>query len=134
MKTINVDVEKAKDDIYWAASTNAPGVVSAYGVSLSELKKNFEQAYSDYRETAKEMYEDLGNDFANPNLVYELDLQEFFKLVPEISMTGIAQKANINKSLLRQYVTGKANASEKRLKEIEDAVYELGQELLSISF
>lgn len=134
MKTINVYVEKAKDDIYWGTSTNAPGVVSAYGVSLSELKKNFEQAYSDYIETAKEMDEDWVNDFANPNLVYELDLQEFFKLVPEISMTGIAQKANINKSLLRQYATGKANASEKRLKEIEDAVHELGQELLSVSF
>lgn len=134
MKTINIYVEKAKEGTYWGTSSNAPGVVSAFGGSLAELKKNFEQAYSDYIEVAKELNEDWVNVFENPNLIYELDLQEFFKLVPEISITGIAEKANINKSLLRQYASGKANASEKRLKEIEEAVHQLGQELLSVSF
>lgn len=71
-------------------------------IRCQELKKNFEQAYSDYIETAKELNEDWIYEFENPNLVYELDLQEFFKLVPKISMTGIAKKANINTSLLRQ--------------------------------
>ena len=59
-------------------------------------------------------------------------MQGFFKLVPEISMAGIAAKAHINTSLLRHYATGKANVSEKRLKEIEEAVHELGRELLSV--
>ena len=134
MKSINVYVEKAEDGTYWGTSTNAPGVVSAFGDSLAELKKNFEGAYLDYIEVAKEIEEHWYNEFENPEFVYEMDLQGFFKLVPEISMSGIAIKANINKSLLRQYATGKANASEKRLKEIEKAVHELGQELLSVSF
>ena len=134
MKSINIYVEKAKDGTYWGTSTNAPGVVSAFGESLAELKKNFAQAYLDYIEVAKEIEEDWYKEFENPDFVYEMDLQGFFKLVPEISMSGIATKANINKSLLRQYASGKANASEKRLKEIEDAVHELGQELLSVSF
>ena len=59
---------------------------------------------------------------------------DFFKLVPEINRSGIAVEAHINKSLLRQDATGKANASEKRLKEIEEAVHEWEQELLSVSF
>ncbi|MEO5787595.1 MAG: type II toxin-antitoxin system HicB family antitoxin [Gelidibacter sp.] len=134
MKSINVYVEKAEDGTYWGTSTNAPGVVSAFGASLAELKRNFQQAYLDYIEVAKEIGEDWSQEFENPDFMYEMDLQGFFKLVPEISMAGIATKANINKSLLRQYATGKANASEKRLKEIEEAVHELGQELLSVSF
>ena len=48
-------------------------------------------------------------------------------------MAGIAAKAHINTSLLRHYATGKATASEKRLKEIEEAVHELGQKALSVS-
>lgn len=134
MISINVYVEKAKDGTYWGTSTNVPGVVSAFGDSLAELKKSFAQAYLDYIEVAKEIGENWYEEFENPEFVYEMDLQGFFKLVPEISMSGIAAKANINKSLLRQYATGKANASEKRLKDIEDAVHELGQELLSVSF
>lgn len=35
--------------------------------------------------------------------------------------------------LLRQYATGKANASEKRAKQIEKAIHELSKELLSVS-
>lgn len=134
MKLINVYVEKAKDGTYWGTSTNAPGVVSAFGDSLEELKKNFEQAYFDYIEVAEDTQEDWVEEFKNPEFTYEMDLQGFFKLVPEISMAGIAQKSKINKSLLRQYATGKANASEKRLKEIEEAVHHLGRELLSVSF
>ncbi len=134
MKNINIYVEKAKDGIYWGTSTNAPGVVSAFGKTLAELKRNFEQAYLDYLEVAREIGEEWYEEFKNADFVYEMDLQGFFKLVPEINMTGIATKTKINKSLLRQYATGKANASEKRLKEIERAVHELGEELLSVSF
>lgn len=131
---VKVYVEKAEDGTYWGTSKNTPGVVSAFGDSLNELKKNFEQAYSDYIEVAKDLEEDWVKDYEHVRFNYEMDLQGFFKLVNEVSITGIAEKAHINKSLLRQYATGKANASEKRLKEIEKAIHDLGQELLSVSF
>jgi hypothetical protein len=34
---------------------------------------------------------------------------------------------------MRQYATGKANASEQRAKQIEKAIHELGKDLLSVS-
>ena len=35
---------------------------------------------------------------------------------------------------IKQYKTGKANASEEQAKKIEKAVHDLGKELLSVSF
>ena len=133
MKSINIYVEKDKDGSYWGTSAKVPGVVSAFEGSLAELKKNFAQAYLNCIELAKEIGEDWYQDFENPDFVYERDLQGFFKLVPEISMAGIAAKAHINTSLLRHYATGKATASGKRLKEIKEAVHELGQKAFSVS-
>lgn len=135
MKTIvNVYVEKAKDGTYWATSKNAPGVVSAFGDSLEELKEKFTEAFNDYLETAKEVGEDWYEKYQDPKFVYEMDLGEFFALVPELKISAIAKKARINQSLMRQYATGSANASEQRLKQIESAVHQLGNELLSVSF
>jgi predicted RNase H-like HicB family nuclease len=37
-KKINVYVEKSNDGTYWGSTSNVPGVVSAYGDSLEELK------------------------------------------------------------------------------------------------
>jgi|SRR5690606_5080939 len=134
MKTISVYVEKAKDGTYWGTSKGLKGVVSAYGNSLKDLKKNFEQAFSDYIELAKDLKEPYADDYENVNFTYEMDLVGFFKLVPELKITAIAKKAGINSSLLRQYATGTANASEERLKVIEKSVHKLGEELLSVSF
>ncbi|GLB48693.1 type II toxin-antitoxin system HicB family antitoxin [Neptunitalea lumnitzerae] len=134
-KTIYVYVEKAEDGTYWGTSKNIPGVVSAFGNSLEELKSNFKTAFADYIEVATEEQEDWLAEVANcTNFVYELDLASFFKLVPEIKISAIAKKAGVNASLMRQYVTGKANASEERTKQIEQAIHELGKELLSVSF
>ncbi len=63
-----------------------------------------------------------------------MDLQGFFHLIPEVKISAIGRKAGINESLIRQYVSGKAVASEKRVKHIEKAIHELGRELQSVSF
>lgn len=135
VKQVIVYVEKAEDGTYWGTTQNVPGVVTAYGSSLEELKQNFESAFKDYLEVAEEEKEDWLSDVKDlEGFTYELDLQSFFKLVPEIKVSAIAKKAKINESLMRQYATGKANASEARTKKIEKAIHELGRELLAVSF
>lgn len=131
---VKVYVEKASDGTYWGTTQNIPGVVSAYGNSLKELKKNLKVAFEDYIEVAESEKEDWVDDVKNKDFVYQMDMKSFFKLVPEVKITAIAEKARINTSLMRQYVTGKANASEDRVKQIEKAIHELGEELLSVSF
>ncbi|CAM4095983.1 type II toxin-antitoxin system HicB family antitoxin [Gillisia limnaea] len=134
-KSVEVYVEKAADGTYWGTTQNLPGVVTAFGNSLEELKINLQQAYSDYLETAIEVNEEWIQQILHANVfVYRLDIQALFKLIPEIKISSLAKKAGINESLMRQYATGKANASEERAKKIEKALHELGNELLSVTF
>ena len=132
---ILVNVEKHEDGTYWGTTQNVPGVVSAFGDTLEELKVNIENAYADYVETAKELGEDWIKELENINgFEYKIDLQSFFKLIPEIKASNLAKKAKINESLMRQYITGKASVSEERLKAIEKVVHQLGNELLAVRF
>lgn len=134
-KVIKVFVEKAEDGTYWGTTQNIPGVVTAYGNSLEELKKNLRLAFDDYIEVAEEEKEEWIRDVKKmTGWDYQMDLQAFFYLIPEVKISAIGKKAKINESLMRQYVTGKAVASEERVKLIEKAIHELGKELQSVSF
>ena len=131
-KAIEVYVEKAADGSFWGTTQNIPGSVTATGTSLSSSKKEMDRAYEDYLETAQ------GEDWAKKlkgfeGFSYQFDIRSVFKLLPELKVSAIAKKANINESLMRQYVSGSANASEKRAKEIEKAIHELGRDLLLVS-
>lgn len=132
-KAIEVYVEKAEDGTYWGSTQNIPGGVTACGQNLEELKENLKIAFEDYLEVAKEENEEWMDKVKElKTFEYKLDIQSFFKLLP-VKISAIAEKAGINPSLMRQYATGKANASEQRAKQIEKAIHELGKDLLSVS-
>lgn len=134
-KKIQVYVEKAADGTYWGTTENLEGVVSAYGDSLSELKKELQKVFDEHLEVARELEENWVSQYEKGvEFEYKMDLAGFFDLIPEVKIGSIAEKAKINSSLLRQYKTGKANASEEQAKKIEKAIHELGKELLSVSF
>lgn len=61
----------------------------------------------------------------------EYEITEFFKEVKYITMEGVADKAGMNKSLLRQYATGVKNPSKQQIKKINVAIHKLGRELVS---
>ncbi len=44
-ESIEVVVERHYDGTFWGTTQNIPGVVTAFGASLDELKKNLEQAF-----------------------------------------------------------------------------------------
>lgn len=132
---VRVNVEKHEDGTYWGVTQNVPGVVSAYGGTLEELKNNLEIAYADYVETAIELGEEWVEDLGNKKgFEYCIDIKSFFNLIPEIKISNLAKKAKINESLMRQYVAGKASVSEERLKLIERVIHKLGDELLAVRF
>lgn len=132
---MKVFVEKHKDGTYWGTVTAVPGVVTSYGSTLAELKANVQQAYADYYDLAVELKEAYASELeANPTFTYLLNLKNIFQLLPEVKVSNIAEKANINPSLLRQYKTGKAKASEEQAKKVLAAMHQLGEELLSVSF
>ena len=133
MKKVEIYVEKAEDGTYWGSSQNIPGGISAFGNSLDELKQNLKIAFQDYKEVAKDLNEDWLEEIKDlTEFEYKLDIASFFKLLP-IKISAIAEKTGINPSLMSQYASGKANASEERARKIEKAIHELGEDLLSIS-
>ena len=132
---MKVTVEKHKDDTYWGTITVASGVVASYGNTLAELKENVQQAYADHYELAVKLGEDYAKELdPQPSFTYLLNLKNMFHLLPEVKISNIAKKANINPSLLRQYKTGKTEASEEQAKKVLKAMHQLGEELLSITF
>jgi predicted RNase H-like HicB family nuclease len=132
---VNVSVEKHQDGTYWGTTTNIPGLVSAFGSTLSELKVSITIAYNDYYELAEELEEDFLKEISkNPIFNYNLNIKSVFELLPEVKVSNIAEKAGINTSLLRQYKTGKKAASEEQANKVLKALHELGEELLSVSF
>lgn len=132
---MKVSVEKHEDGTYWGTVTEVPGVVTSFGATLAELKINIEQAYADYYALAVELEEEYVHELeAKPDFVYLLNLKNIFQLLPEVKVSNIAKKANINPSLLRQYKTGKTEASEEQAKKVLKAMHQLGEELLSITF
>lgn len=133
-RTIEVFIEKAEDGTYWGTSQNFEGIVSTFGESLEELQTNFEQAFADHLEVAKETGEDYADSYENVEFTFKMDLSSFFNLVPELKISSIAKKAELNESLVRQYSKGIAAASQEQAHKIQNAVHELGRELLSVKF
>lgn len=131
---IIVFVEKHEDGTYWGTSQNYEGVVSTFGDNFEELQHNFENAFADNLELAKELGENYAEKYKHVSFDYKMDLTAFFELDPEIKISAIAKKATLNESLLRQYKTGKKTASKDQALRIQSAVHDLGRELLSIHF
>lgn len=131
---MKVTVEK-HNDTYWGTIIEVPGVITSCGDTLAELKENLHQAYADYYDLAVELEEEYVTELEKtPVFTYSINLESIFNLVPEIKISSIAKKANINPSLLRQNKTVKTVASEDQAKKVLKAIHQLGEELLSVSF
>ena len=63
---------------------------------------------------------------------HQYDLSALFEKFDYLKISKIADIAGVNASLLRQYVTGKKNASITQAKRIEATIRQLGKELSEI--
>ncbi|WP_372474318.1 type II toxin-antitoxin system HicB family antitoxin [Capnocytophaga sp. ARDL2] len=134
VKKIEIFVEKDKEGMYWGTTQNFVGVVSSCGNTFEELKSNLEGAFADNIEIAKEFGEDYANDYEDVEFVYKMDLSSFFALIPEVKISSVAKKAGLNESLVRQYKNGIATASQEQAYKIQNAIHQLGKELLAVQF
>lgn len=129
MKKVVVLVEKTKDGTYWGTSQNIPGVITADGNSLEELKSNFAEAFEMAQE-ADTVYQDYDFDFQ-----FKMSLKDFFKQFPEINKSSLAKRMGINSSLLSQYTSkNPAYISIERVKKIEQEIHKLAEELKTVAF
>lgn len=121
MKKITVIVEKAdegffgrilyKDDLILDEASN----LDALGKSIRKLMKR-----------------NHGVDTDSIQIEYKYDLSALFEQFSYLKITTVAEKAGINASLLRSYVSGIKHASATQAKKIEDTIHQLGKDLLTV--
>lgn len=80
----------------------------------------------------REEYISMGHDIPELEMTFKYDIWAFFDKFP-ISITSLSRRIGINPSLMRQYVSGNRKPSQKRLKEIEEAVHNFARELSAVS-
>lgn len=109
--------------------------ISSWGSTIEEAKNNLNYAIQEYIEASKEDgYEVFPSELLSVNtLEYKFDLGTVFEYFSIINVTELAQKLDMNSSLLRKYKKGLAFASENQRKKIEKGLHQIGSELLSVS-
>jgi predicted RNase H-like HicB family nuclease len=106
--------------------------LNAQGASVAEAKANLMAAIDDYTK----MYQDTGkaipDEINQPVFEYRYDISSFFDYFDLINVSKLAKLSGINPSLMRQYKSRSAFASEKQSKRIQDAINKLGEELMAV--
>ena len=59
-------------------------------------------------------------------------LYQLFMAHPELNVSAIARRMGISQSLMAQYISGKKQASEKRMAMIYDTIRAVGKELMAV--
>ena len=129
------------DDVYINVQT-ADGQIKSEKIAdyyrlrnaTPEQRQNFE--YDNMGLHWSELDEDLSYEgfFQPKEENQKSELYNFFKSFPEINVSKLARRMGISQSLMASYICGVKKPSAKRLKEIENAVRNLGRELSSVSF
>ena len=105
-----------------------------FGNSTKEVLQNLKELIRDYQKNEKN-----GDSFwlkLNPEaLQFEIvyDLQAFFSDHDFLNASAMARHANMNESLVRQYVSGKKYPSVEQTKKSEDVIRRLTKELNNVS-
>jgi hypothetical protein len=131
---IEVILEK-KDGILWGIVEGKGNFIpTPYGKTKDEVIANLKGLITDYQKHegkkdpfwARVRTEDL-------DIAISYDLQAFFKEFNELKISSIAERAELNPSLLRQYATGMKYPSVDQAKKIEVALHDLGRKLKSVA-
>ena len=80
-------------------------------------------------------WEDIDEDLSFEGLFDKQEttlLYKIFMAHPELNVSAIARRLGISQSLMAQYISGKKNASNARIKMILDTVREIGKELIAV--
>jgi predicted RNase H-like HicB family nuclease len=130
MKTIAL-IEKGKDGMYTIFTPKTQSFIIGIGNTVEEAKADFENSVKEVKEVYEENSENLPDELLDVTFEYKYDIASFFNYFDWINVTKFAKKARINSSLMRHYKGGEY-ISQKQVAKIENALHELGKEILSI--
>ena len=119
---------------WWAEITSLPGCFSA-GETLENLKKNIAEAIGLHIEGLLEDDQKVSDALVHGKYELELhiNLQDLFEHFP-LTISGVAKRAGMNRTLLNQYTKGEKTMSEKQALRITEAIQKIGSELAELQF
>ncbi|MEI7586239.1 hypothetical protein [Runella sp.] len=130
---LTIIIEKGDGEIW--GRVEAPGFLNVtMGNSEAEITQNMLELIEDFLENeGKEDEYWKGVTLESIEFDYRYDLTAFFDLFSPLKINSIAEKAGINKALLRQYVSGVKHPSAQQVQKIESAIHAFAQNLMKVS-
>ncbi len=122
MKKFTVIVEKSSKGRLWGRIKYKNNLLVEEAASMLSLKRKLKKLLADFH--------DLESDALDLDIAY--DLSVFFEQNNFLSISGIAKRANMNSSLLRQYAAGLKFPSREKATKIETVIRSIGKELSGI--
>ena len=125
---VTIQVEKGKQEKNFSCFMvdELPDfALAGYG---NTAKQAIEDMYVAQKEI-KELLEEEGKQMPELEFVFRFDIGSFFDYYSYLNMSGVAKKAGVNASLMRQYVMGKHEPSQKRKQQILDCLRQISQEM-----
>ncbi len=122
-KKIAVKVEKTKTG-FSAFAVDYP--VFTTGKTMSELSKNSVEALNFY-------FEDDGIEVDEKDVKLEIELKQFFQFYKVLNAKFLADRIEMNPTLLSQYVQGRKKPSSVQTEKILKGIREIGKELSGLT-
>lgn len=125
---VTIQVEKGKQERNFSCFMveELPDfALAGYG---NTAKQAIEDMYVAQKEI-KELLEEEGKQMPELEFVFRFDIGSFFDYYSYLNMSGVAKKAGVNASLMRQYAMGIHEPSQKRKQQILDCLHQISQEM-----
>lgn len=124
---VKVTVEKSPDGTYSVfMEDDLPDFgLAGYGQSAKEAIDDF---FCSLKET-EEIMTKKGKIMPELDFSFFYDLQSFFSYFSYLNISKVGEKSGISPSLMRQYASGSAKASQKQFDKIRRAINEMAKEL-----
>lgn len=126
-----VTIEKSSDGTFSAYMEDLfPDFgLAGYGESAKEAIDDFFCSFGEI----KSLLSEQGKDLPDISFSFYYDLQSFFSYFSYLNISKIGEKAGISPSLMRQYVSGSAKASQKQYDKIRNTIHSIAYELNTAS-
>ena len=122
MQKILLVIEKGGDKDLWGRASFRDNLIVDSAPSLASLEKKMKKTLQSFH--------GLNPASVEFNIAY--DLTAVFSEKSYLNLSDFAQKLGINRSLMAQYAAGTKYPSPERALAIEEAIHELGRELLKL--
>lgn len=99
---------------------------------IATMGDTFEELKEMILEVVNLSFEDEGYTYTIDEIGFSYDLESFFAFYRVINAKALAERINMNPSLLAQYIKGIKKPSAAQTRRIVDGVHQIGRELSEV--